>query len=114
MAAIAKMSLTGKYGEVVQVHPLQHTPQIVVKVILKPHTEGKLLELRLYYAFVNYGMFKDNIVELFEDIAEHVDQCLGVDGFAPPKIKREEWFEIGFTQALVDKYHWPCEPKVIQ
>lgn len=113
MAAIEKMSLTGKYGEVIQVHPLQHPPQIVVKLEVKSRDDFHLMELRLYYAFVNFGLFKDDFVQLFLDIAEQVDMCLATDGFQSPKAKRSEWMQIGFTQEFADKHLWTYPPKVI-
>lgn len=115
MAAIEKMSLVGKYGEVVQTHPLQHPADIVVQILLKTREDQPLLMLQLHYAFVNFGSYKTNTDQLFKDIAEHVDQCMGVDGFESPKSERKDWMEIGFTQRFVDAspLGWDAPPKVL-
>lgn len=115
MAAIEKMSLVGKYGEVVQVHPLQHTPDLVVEILLKTREEEPLLGMRLYYAFVHRGSYKTHTDQLFKDIGEQVDQCMAVDGFQSPKSERKEWMEIGFTQRFFEAspLGWDAPPKVI-
>lgn len=115
MAAIEKMSLTGKYGEIVQVHPLQHTPDIVVEFDLKVRDDYPLMKMRLYYAFISLGVIKDNLSDLLDDIREHVDQCMAIDNFNSPTGDREGWMDVGFSSQFVSKhpYMWTTPPKVI-
>lgn len=118
MTIIAKCSLVGEYGEVVQVDPLANTPMVEVRITLTPNGSRKALNLSLYYGFITSprSMNLDaTAVDLFEDIRIHVTECLALTGYKLPKPKDgKSALVIGFTQKFRDHHaYWPQGLKVL-